>query len=217
MKIKILIIENTRSLSASIRSCLDENGFQISSVSYSEYLEDIEKYSSYALVVYLISGADKTEDIPRFSRPTLFLLERNDLPRKINSFRIGMEDYVAEPVNTTELLSRIHMLLRCAGIEINRKFTFDDMELDMDSRKVTVDGVNIPLTAREFNILHGLLSNPKKTFTRTELMSAYWGEDSPTGKRAVDVYMTKLRDKLSACHAFQIVTVYGVGYKAVLG
>lgn len=127
-----------------------------------------------------------------------------------------MEDYIAEPVNTTELLSRIHMLLRCSGIEINRRLTFDDLELNMDSRKVTVDGVDIPLTAREFNILHGLLSNPEKTFTRAELMSAYWGEDCPTGKRAVDVYMTKLRDKFSDCHAFQIVTVHGVGYKAVL-
>lgn len=216
MEIKILIIENTRPLSASIRSCLDENGFQISSVSYSEYLEDIEKYSSYALVVYPVSVSDKTEEIPRFSRPTLFLLEQNDLPRKMKGFRIGMEDYIAEPVNTTELLSRIHMLLRCAGIEVNRKLIFDDMELDMGSRKVTVSGVNIPLTAREFNILHGLLSNPEKTFTRAELMSAYWDEDCPTGKRAVDVYMTKLRDKFSSCHAFQIVTVHGVGYKAVL-
>lgn len=136
MDIKILIIENTRPMSVSIYSCLNENGFQAFSVPYSEYLEDIERYSSYALIIYPVTASEQTEDIPRFSRPTLFLLEQNAFPRKMKGFRIGMEDYISEPVNTTELLSRVHMLLRCAGVEVNRKLTFDGLELDMGSRKV---------------------------------------------------------------------------------
>ena len=79
-----------------------------------------------------------------------------------------------------------------------------------------VDGEEIGLTTREFNIIYKLLSYPKKTFSRAQLMDEFWGVDSDTSLRAVDVYVTKLRDKLSACNGFQIVTVRGMGYKAVL-
>ena len=80
----------------------------------------------------------------------------------------------------------------------------------------TVDGEEIPVTTREFNILFKLLSYPKKTFSRAQLMDEFWGVDSDTNLRAVDVYITKLRDKFSVCDGFKIVTVLGLGYKAVL-
>lgn len=79
-----------------------------------------------------------------------------------------------------------------------------------------IDGEEIALTTREFNIIYKLLSYPKKTFSRAQLMDEFWGVESDTSLRAVDVYVTKLRDKLSACDGFQIVTVRGLGYKAVL-
>ena len=72
------------------------------------------------------------------------------------------------------------------------------------------------MTTREFNILYKLLSYPKKTFTRAQLMDEFWGVDSDTSLRAVDVYVTKLREKFSGCAGFEIVTVRGLGYKAVL-
>ncbi len=77
-------------------------------------------------------------------------------------------------------------------------------------------GEEIPLTVREFNILYKLLSYPKKTFTRSQLMDEFWDSDTSSGLRTVDVYMTKLRNKLSECKDFEIVTVHGLGYKAVL-
>ena len=79
-----------------------------------------------------------------------------------------------------------------------------------------VDGEEISLTTRKFHILYKLLSYPKKTFSRTQLMDEFWDTDSGTGLRAVDVYMTKLRAKLAACDGFKLVTVRGMGYKAVL-
>ena len=79
-----------------------------------------------------------------------------------------------------------------------------------------IDGEEIGLTTREFNIIYKLLSYPKKTFSRAQLMDEFWGVDSDTSLRAVDVYVAKLRDKLSACDGFRIVTVRGLGYKAVL-
>lgn len=79
-----------------------------------------------------------------------------------------------------------------------------------------IGGEEIGLTTREFNIIYKLLSYPKKTFSRAQLMDEFWGVDSDTSLRAVDVYVTKLRDKLSGCDGFKIVTVRGLGYKAVL-
>lgn len=79
-----------------------------------------------------------------------------------------------------------------------------------------VDGEEIAVATREFNILYKLLSYPKKTFTRAQLMDEFWGVDSDTSLRAVDVYITKLRDKFLECDGFEIKTVRGLGYKAVL-
>ena len=75
---------------------------------------------------------------------------------------------------------------------------------------------NRTLTVREFNILYKLLSYPKKTFTRTKLMEEFWDPESLSSPRTVDVYMTKIRDKMSACNDFEIVTVHGLGYKAII-
>ena len=72
------------------------------------------------------------------------------------------------------------------------------------------------MTPREFNLLYKLLSYPKKTFTRSQLMDEFWDVDSSSGSRAVDVYITKIRDKFSGCDDFEILTVHGLGYKAVL-
>ena len=88
--------------------------------------------------------------------------------------------------------------------------------LDADERTAYLNGQEIPLTHREFNILYKLLSYPKKAFTRTQLLDEFWDVDTSTAPRAVDVYMTKLRDKVSDCDDFEIVTVRGLGYKAVL-
>ena len=88
----------------------------------------------------------------------------------------------------------------------------------MNSEEMTAvfEGEEIPLTLREFNILFKLLSYPKKTFTRAQIMNEFWDADSTSSNRTVDVYMTKLRDKFSKCDEFKIVTVHGLGYKAVL-
>ena len=88
--------------------------------------------------------------------------------------------------------------------------------MDADEHTAYLDGEEISLTNREFLLLFKLLSYPRKTFTRSQLMEEFWNADSATGPRAVDVYMTKLRSKLSSCEDFEIVTVHGLGYKAVI-
>ena len=88
--------------------------------------------------------------------------------------------------------------------------------LDADEHTAYLSGAEVPLTVREFDLLYKLLSYPKKTFTRAQLMEEFWEMETSSGPRTVDVYITKLRDKFSACPDFEIVTVHGLGYKAVL-
>ena len=88
--------------------------------------------------------------------------------------------------------------------------------MDADETSATLNGEDIPLTVREFNILFKLLSYPKRTFTRAQLMDEFWGLESDTTPRSVDVFITRLRSKFVDCQDFEIVTIRGLGYKAVL-
>ena len=90
------------------------------------------------------------------------------------------------------------------------------LTLDAEEHTAYFHDEEIPLTVREFNLIYKLLSYPKKTFTRSQLMDEFWEGDSSSGPRTVDVYITKLRSKFAECHDFEIVTVHGLGYKAVL-
>ena len=123
---------------------------------------------------------------------------------------------MVKPVDLEELVLRVRALLRRANIETERKLTVGNLELDADAMTAVVGDEEIPVTTREFNILYKLLSYPKKTFSRAQLMDEFWGLDTETSLRAVDVYITKLRDKFSGCDGFEIKTVRGLGYKAVL-
>ena len=88
--------------------------------------------------------------------------------------------------------------------------------MNVEERTATVDGEELALTVREFDLLFKLLSYPKKTFTRSALMEEFWDYDSSATSRTVDVYMAKIREKTAACNGFEILTVHGLGYKAVL-
>ena len=148
--------------------------------------------------------------------PILFMSAKDDLPSKQRGFRLGIDDYMVKPVDLDELVLRVRALLRRANIETERKISVGNLTLDADGMSAEVDGEEISLTTREFNIIYKLLSYPKKTFSRAQLMDEFWDVDSDASLRAVDVYMTKLRNKLSGCDGFKIVTVRGLGYKAVL-
>lgn len=123
---------------------------------------------------------------------------------------------MVKPVDLDELLLRIGALLRRAGIAASKKLTAGELTLDAEEHTAYLRGEEVPLTVREFNLLYKMLSYPKKTFTRSQLMDECWDSDSSSGPRTVDVYMTKLRDKFADCDDFEIVTVHGLGYKAVL-
>lgn len=148
--------------------------------------------------------------------PILFMTARDDFWAKQKGFQLGIDDYMVKPIDLNEMLLRVGALLRRAKINTQKKLTVGSLVLDAEEHCAYLDGEEISLTVREFNLIYKLLSYPKKTFTRAQLMDEFWDADSLSGPRTVDVYMTKLRDKFSTCTDFEIVTVHGLGYKAVL-
>lgn len=221
--IRILVVDDDRHLNQTVCTYLNDCGFQTKSVlSANEAYE--EMYNSlYDLIVSDImmpevDGFEFAGHVRQVNRhiPILFMSAKDDIPSKKKGFQLGIDDYMVKPVELAELEMRVRALLRRANIEMDRKLTAGNLELDADGMTALVDGEEIPVTTREFNILYKLLSYPKKTFTRAQLMDEFWGIDSGTSLRAVDVYVTKLRDKFSGCDGFEIKTVRGLGYKAVL-
>jgi len=148
--------------------------------------------------------------------PILFITARDDLSSKEKGFRIGVDDYMVKPIDMNELLLRIGALLRRANIANEKKLMVGGLTLNADETAAYLNETEIPLTVKEFNILYKLLSYPKKAFTRIQLMDEFWGQETGTTPRSVDVYITKLREKFAGCDDFEIVTVHGLGYKAVI-
>lgn len=124
---------------------------------------------------------------------------------------------MVKPIDMEELLLRVEALLRRARLKNeNRLEVGTDLVLVKDEMTAYFKGKEVTLLPREFGVLYRLLSHPRKVFTRSELLDEYWGMDSGTGLRTVDVYVARIRNKFADCRSFEIVTVHGFGYKAVL-
>jgi len=220
---KILVVEDDRDLNRSVCSFLNHNGYEAVGCLEAESAYDELYKTTFDLIVsdIMMPGIDgfefaKTIRSLNSEIPILFMSARDDFASKQRGYRIGIDDYMTKPVDLDELFLRIGALLRRAKIASNRRLEIGGFIIDADERSATLNGEEISLTAREFDLLYKLLSYPKKTFTRTQLMDEFWDVDTRTGTRTVDVYMTKLRSKLSGCDSFEIQTVHGLGYKAVI-
>ena len=221
--IQILVVDDDIKLTQSVCTCLNDSGYEAKGCLSAEAAYEAMYSKMYNLIVSDImmpgtDGFEFAETVRGLNKtiPILFISARDDLPSKKKGFDLGIDDYMVKPIDFSELLMRVRELLRRANIEECRKIVIGDTALDADVRTIIVGGDEIPVTTREFNILHKLLSYPNHTFSRSQLMDEFWGVESDTGLRAMDVYITKLRDKFSACHDFEIKTVRGLGYKAVL-
>ena len=221
--IRILVLEDDKRLNQTVCTYLNDSGFQAKGCLDADSAYDEMYNSLYDLIISDImmpgiDGFEFAENVRRVNKhiPILFMSARDDMPSKQKGFQIGIDDYMVKPIELDELILRVRALLRRANIEMERKLVVGNLELDADAVSAFVDGEEVPVTTREFNILYKLLSYPQKTFSRAQLMDEFWGIESETSIRAVDVYITKLRDKFSACDGFEIKTVRGLGYKAVL-
>ena len=220
---KILVVEDDRDLNRTVCAFLNRSGYEATGCLNATDAYDAMYDTMFDLVVSDImmpgiDGFEFAENVRALNEniPILFMTARDDIASKQRGFRIGVDDYMVKPIDLDELFLRIGALLRRAKIAASRKLEVGAFAMDADEFSATLKGEEISLTKREFNILYKLLSYPKKTFTRQQLMDEFWDADSDTAPRAVDVYMTKLRSKLADCDDFEIKTVHGLGYKAVL-
>lgn len=221
--VNILVLEDDAKLNRTVCNYLNDSGFQAKGClsakkAYEEMYNNLYEMVVSDIMMPGVDGFEFAENVRRVNRhiPILFMSAKDDLPSKQKGFQLGIDDYMVKPIELDELLLRVRALLRRANIELERKLTVGNLEMNADAMTAMIDGEEIVTTTREFNILYKLLSYPNKTFTRAQLMDEFWNVDSETSLRAVDVYVTKLRDKFSACDGFEIKTVRGIGYKAVL-
>lgn len=220
---QILIVEDDKELNRTVCSFLNNNGYDAVGCLNADEAFDALYDTMFDLIIsdIMMPGTDgfafaqSIRDINK-EIPILFMTARDDFASKQRGFRIGIDDYMVKPIDLNELLLRMEALLRRAKIAASKKLTIGNFSMDVDEHTAYLDGEEINLTNREFSILYKLLSYPKKTFTRSQLMDEFWDADTETAPRAVDVYMTKLRTKLADCEAFELKTVHGLGYKAVL-
>lgn len=221
--VRILVVEDDEKLNRSVCASLGDHGYQAKGCLNARDAYDEMYNSLYDLIISdimmpEIDGFEFARTVRELNKsiPILFMTARDDMAAMKKGFRVGIDDYMVKPINMDELALRIGALLRRANIAADKKLAVGNLVLDADAMTATVDGAEVSLTVREFNILYKLLSYPNHTFSRAQLMDEFWGVDSDTSLRAVDVYITKLRDKCSVCDGFKIVTVHGLGYKAVL-
>ena len=221
--INILVVDDEKHQNNVICSYLIKNNFNAIGCLNANDAYDVMYDNHIDLIIsdIMMPGIDGFEfaksvrDIDK-NIPLLFLTAKDDIQSKLRGFSLEIDDYLVKPVELDELLVRIYALLRRAKIESSKELKIGNLVMNSEEMTAVFEGEEIPLTLREFNILFRLLSYPKKTFTRAQIMNEFWDADSTSSNRTVDVYMTKLRDKFSKCDEFKIVTVHGLGYKAVL-
>lgn len=223
MMTRILVVDDDANLNRSVCAYLNDSGYEAKGVLSADSAYDAMYENLYSLIIsdIMMPGTDgfgfaKTVRELDQGIPILFMSARDDLSAKQKGFDLGIDDYMVKPIDFCELLMRVRALLRRANIEASRKLTVGNLTLDADAMTAEVDGIEVPVTTREFHILYKLLSYPNRTFSRSQLMDEFWGVESETSLRAVDVYITKLRDKCGLCDGFAIKTVRGLGYKAVV-
>ena len=221
--IHILVLEDDTKLNQIVCTYLNDNGYRATGCLNASTAYDTMYNARFDLIISdimmpEIDGYEFAETVREIDKtiPLLFMTARDDIVSKQKGFRAGIDDYMVKPIELDELILRVQALLRRANIMESKILTVGNLTMNGDAMSAAIDGEEIPITVREFNILFKLLSYPNKTFSRAQLMDEFWGVDSEASLRSVDVYITKLRDKFSDCAGFKIVTVHGLGYKAVL-
>ena len=220
---KILVVEDDRELNSQVCTYLKQNGYEAvgclnANDAFNTLYNDLFDLIVSDIMMPGMDGFEFARTVRKNSKelPILFMTARDDFAAKRQGFQIGVDDYMVKPIDLEELVLRVGALLRRAKIMGSHRLEAGDVLLDADERSCTVKGEEVNLTTREFNILYKLLSYPKKTFTRAQLMDEFWDADSSSTLRTVDVYMTKLREKFADTDSFEIQTVRGLGYKAVI-
>lgn len=218
----ILVVEDNTDMQELLCTVLSDSGFRCFSASDGmEALEIMEKEYIDLIVADIMmpnmDGYELTQSLrdADYDLPILMVTAKDQFDDMQKGFRAGTDDYMIKPINVKELVLRVEALLRRAKIFSEKKIIIGSTILDYDALTVTLHGKETILPQKEFYLLYKLLSYPNKIFTRQQLMDEIWGMFSETDERTVNTHINRLRDKFSDCNDFEIVTVRGLGYKAV--
>ena len=220
--INILVVEDNTDLREMLCSALNNNGYNSFSASDGLDALDVLEKNVIDLIVCDImmpnmDGYQLTKSLRnvRNNVPILIVTAKDDYESMQRGFNLGVDDYMIKPINIREMLLRIQALLRRARINMEKKIVIGDTTLDYESMTITVKDEVIVLPLKEFNLLFKLLSYPNKIFTRQQIMDEIWGLETDSDDRTINTHINRLRERFENNQDFEIITIRGLGYKAV--
>lgn len=220
--IRIIVVEDDYHLNSLIKKVLEKDYVVDSAYNPTRALEMMSS-NAYDLIISDImmpemSGFEFAKIIRDANKdiPILFITAKDEFEDKRRSYAIGVDDYMVKPIDINELVLRVGALLKRAKINVEHKLEIGGTILDYNSLSVKYNDKEIVLPLKEFKLLFKLLSFPDKIFTRTQIMNECWGMYSESYDRTIDVHITHIREKFADNLDFSIVTVRGLGYKAVI-
>ncbi len=218
----ILIVEDNADMRELCSTVLTDSGYRcLGAVDGQDALEIMDReYIDLIVADVMMPNMDGYELLralrdTRSELPVLLVTAKDQFDDMQRGFRLGADDYMVKPINVRELVLRVEALLRRARISMEKQIVVGSTVLDYDAMTVTLHGREMILPQKEFLLLYKLLSYPNKIFTRPQLMDEIWGMFSETDERTVNTHINRLRERFSDCEDFEIVTVRGLGYKAV--
>ena len=218
----ILVVEDNIDMCELFCTVLTDAGYRcVSAGNGIEALDIMDRqYIDLIVADIMMPGMDGYELIhnirnARCEIPVLIVTAKDQFEDMQKGFRVGCDDYMVKPINVKELVLRVEALLRRARISSEKKIVVGKTVLDYDALTVTIHGEETILPQKEFYLLYKLLSYPNKIFTRPQLMDEIWGMFSETDERTVNTHINRLRERFADCDDFTIITVRGLGYKAV--
>ena len=226
MSNKILVVDDEKNIVKGIKFSLEQDGMDVAAAHDGEEALEMAKSQDFDLIVLdvmlpKLDGLEVCQSIREFSlTPIIMLTAKSEDMDKIMGLEYGADDYITKPFNILELKARIKAILRRAAKSDKPKkarkmvCSIRGLEVDNESRRATISGREVSLTAKEFDLLELLMENPEKVYTREELLSTVWGYDYPGDVRTVDVHVRRLREKIEEAPSEPkyIHTKWGVGY-----
>lgn len=218
-----MVVEDEHSIRKLMEAILTQNGYNV--ITAIDGMDALDKMDSHHVDLIILDimmprmdGYEFTETLRKCNNniPILMVTAKETPIDKKRGFIAGTDDYMVKPVDEEEMLLRIAALLRRSRIVNEHKLAFGNTVLDYDSLTVSYNNTIQDLPNKEFMLLYKLLSFQNKIFTRRNLMDEIWDMNSETDERTVDVHINRLRDRFSVNPDFEIITVRGLGYKAVI-
>ncbi|HWQ96767.1 MAG TPA: response regulator transcription factor [Clostridia bacterium] len=218
----ILVVEDDRALRELYCTVLSKNGFVYHEARDGADAWDVLEKQYIDLVVTDImmpnmNGFEFVKSLRQngLNMPVLMITAKDTFEDMQTGFLAGTDDYMVKPVNVNEMILRINALLKRAQIVNEKKIRFENAELRYDDLTVCIDGDCSVLPQKEFYILYKLLSNPNRVFTKQQIMDEIWGMDTESDPHTLDVHISRLRERFKDSAQFEIITIRGLGYKAV--